>query len=48
MRYNPYYDRFLADEQQRLLRELGSQKMSWRKLGKIIRLGMLVRMHDKF
>ena len=46
MRNNPY-ERILAEERDRLLREIGSQKMSWRKrIGKMMRLNALMRLHD--
>ena len=47
MKYNPNYDRFLYDEQQRLLREVSNQRMSWRILGKIIQLNAIVRMRGR-
>ena len=40
------YNRFLIEEERKLMRELGTQRMSWRKLGKIIKLGALVRAHN--
>jgi len=50
MRYNSYdpdYERFLLCEQQRLTREVTGQKMSWRKLGKVIQLNALIRMRER-
>jgi len=44
MRYNSQHDRLLDDERRRLLREVSNErKMSWRKLGKIIKLDALMR-----
>ena len=40
--YNPNEYRVLLEEERRLLRELETQRMSWNKLGKIIRLNALL------
>jgi len=40
------YDRFLIEEERKLMRELGSQRMSWSKLGKIIKLGAIMRAYN--
>jgi hypothetical protein len=45
MRYGLDYGCFLASERQRLLREVSTQKWSWRLLGKLVRLNALVRMN---
>jgi len=37
------YTRFLLEEEHRLMRELGAQRMSWSKLGKMIKLSSLLR-----
>ena len=49
MRYNPQhdFDRILSDERERLLREVSTQKMSWRKVGNLIKLNNLLRMRDR-
>ena len=51
MRYYPHYDpqfeRILDAEQRRLLRELSAQKMSWRKIGNVIKLRNLMRVRDR-
>jgi len=41
--YNPNeYTRFMMEEERRLLREITTQRMSWRKLGNIIQLNALM------
>jgi hypothetical protein len=47
MLYTPDCERFFLDEQRRLLRELGAQRMSWRKIGKLLKLGALLRMNAR-
>jgi len=42
---NNAFNRFLLEEQRRLLREVSSQRMSWSKLGRMIRLSALLRMN---
>jgi len=39
---NNGYDRAILEETCRLLREINSQRMRWKKLGKMIRLSALV------
>jgi len=37
--------RFLMEEERKLMRELNGQRMSWNKLGKLIKLNALLRSH---
>jgi hypothetical protein len=39
---NNGYDRTVLEEERRLMREISSQRMSWSKLGKMIRLNALI------
>ena len=40
------YTRVLLEEENRLMRELGTQRMSWNKLGTILKLTALLRSHN--
>ena len=41
--YNPNeYPRVLLEEERRLMREITGQRMSWKKIGKLIRLNALL------
>ena len=41
---NNDFNRFLLDEKRRLLREVSSQRMSWNKIGRMIKLSALLRL----
>jgi len=41
------YTRFLLDEERRLMREIESQRMSWNKVGKLIKLSALLSSHGR-
>ena len=43
---NNDFNRFLFEEQRRLLREVSSQRMSWSKLGRMIKLSALLRLRS--
>ena len=44
--FNPNeYTRALLEEERRLMRELDTQRMSWNKLGKLIKLSALLSSH---
>jgi len=44
--YNPNeYTRAMLDEELMLMRELSTQRMSWNKVGKILKLNALLRSH---
>jgi len=45
--YDYEWDRFKREEERRLLREVATEPMGWRKVGKLIHLNALLREHDR-
>ena len=41
------YARAMMEEERRLMREIGTGSMSWKKIGKIFQLNALLRTHSR-
>lgn len=46
--YNNDLARVIMDQERRLLREIGTQRMSWKKIGKLIQLSALVSGNHRY